>query len=410
VVFDRVQPEDADGAVLDALRHGARSVSRPGAPVPEALRGVVEASVRLDLWQAALRGRLVSRLRVPDDGSAQSLGLAWLLGGRSVEVEGAPWPGVVVAPDARRLAAAAGVRWRYRSAEGRERVWTRVDEGLAPYLDPTFGADALVQVRMYQSNDGDTWRAGPVVAHGLTSLGLTVVGDDAALVVSATAFPTEGLRRVTAGAEVAPVLLLTTGDLERWGLRGMLVDPPLALVDPQVDDREGRWEITAWTHFGAWGADPARLLGARALVRGVSEDGVVFTIESPAALVEGLADPNLSQGLVTATYVSPGQPLAVRRWPLDHPSQSLLEIPGASVPFAWRDGAGERIWMQGPSGEVLEVRESGGAWSAPRRVEGIPDAPRCESPVAARFRGGFVALCSERLREGVMHATHGVAR
>jgi hypothetical protein len=411
VVVDVVSRGAGELAVLDALRNGARSVGRPGGgSLPDGLGDVVEHPAFLSRWQESLLRARVTHVRVADEPTAQSRALRWLFAADLRPVAGERWPDVTVAPDARTVADVRSVLWRYRGAQGRDSDWERVDEGLAVYLDPAYGTDALVQVRIYTSADGERWSPGPVVAHSLSSLGLTMVGDEA-LVVSATAFPTARVRRVSSGTDVAPVLLLTTRDLKRWGMRGVLADPPLALVDPQVDRVGDRWEITAWTHFGAWGQDPAEVAGERAVVRGTSADGIVFAL-APSGTAPGLADPTVHRGVMHATHVSRGAPLRAQAWTFAGQERTvLLDVPEASVPFPWSDGARTRVLMQAPRGAVWEVlRDGEGAWSAPRVVQGIPAAPRCESPVAARFRGQYVLLCSERLQEGVAHATHEGAR
>lgn len=296
--------------------------------------------------------------------------------------------------------------------------WTAVDPDLAPLLDAALLDEALTRIQVYTSpDDGESWQAfrHPVL-HSLTTLGLTVVrgeeGEDEALVVSGLANYSDAMGLRVRATHPAAVVSLTSPDLARWGARQLELDEPVAVVDPQLDWREGGFVLTAWT-TPRLGVDPMLLSGAHEVIEAVPTPGGRLQRVRTLHAAPRLADPTRAGELLLYTRLEIGEAITksvrvVR--PGAGGGEELAVLEGVSVPFAWRGPAGEwrllahgepaRFGVAGDGFVVVEARsEDAVSWGPFEVVQGLAPAA-CESPVATVFKGTPVLVCSERLRLG----------
>ncbi|MDP2310163.1 MAG: hypothetical protein Q8P18_29365, partial [Pseudomonadota bacterium] len=280
--------------------------------------------------------------------------------------------------------------------------WAWRDPELVQFLDAGFASRARYLLRLYTSPDGLDWtRAAAPFAHSFTSLGLTMVGDEA-LIVSGTPGLTASLAREFPRMHPASVMAFTTTDLENWGVRRWWLDRKLSVVDPQIDADADGLRLTAWMRTGALGTDPISLTGDHPVFEArLGADGR-FHPETPYASLPWLADPVRVQGWLYATSLAPGTaPRVVILGPGPDGWAEVDSLPGLSVPFVTKPGRTWSMLIHQPeeAGHVRVARSTsldGRAWWAPIPLR-LPEGAGCESPVGAKFRGTFVLLCSERL-------------
>lgn len=356
----------------------------------------------------------------------QALELAGVLGGHEVPVAAAPpWPTIILREHAFDNAQPIPPLPDSPPPDlGRD--WTAVDPVLAPLMDEALLARALTRIQVYTSADGgETWA--PLdhpELHSLTTLGLTVVRDeegrDRALVVSGLSdFAVDAGPRAR-GTHPATVVALTTPDLARWGLRRFELDQPLAVVDPQLDWRDGRFVLTTWTS-DRLGVDPMLLAGEHEVVEAELDRTGRMTRVRTLHAAPRLADPTRAGELLLYTHLDIGEQITesvrIVRPPAGEDAdgataEELAVLEGVSVPFAWRGPAGDwRLLAHGDASRVLGEPASSGfvvvearsedavSWGPFRAVQGLGPRP-CESPVAEVFQGTPVLVCSERLGLG----------
>lgn len=307
--------------------------------------------------------------------------LAWLMSAPH------PWPDVTLAPLDQEVFS-PDLPEVPRPIE----AWDGIDPDLAPFFDLTMLPDAMVQVSLWTSSDAVTWTRKGVFAHSVGSLGLTVVGEDEALILSGTPSKPIEISRRMRHLHSSSVMALTTPDLERWGARQWFLNRRLAVIDPHVDWDENGLSVTGWIRTGPMSVDPVSLAGGHPVFRGREKDGWI-DVPPPVYTAPGLADPMFVGEVLFSTIFPPG---AVRVGDVD--------LPGLTVPFAWKeDGILHLIAhrFDGAAGQVVVHSTSldGAIWDPPAVYEGV--GPRCESPVQARFRGQHVLFCSERLKDPV---------
>ncbi len=278
--------------------------------------------------------------------------------------------------------------------------WGWRDPDLVKFLDDTLFPRARFLVRLYTSADGVAWtRADAPFAHSFTSLGLTVVGDDEALILSGTPGLDGWLAREFPQMHPASVTAFTTADLETWGVRRWWLDRRVSAVDPQVDADADGIRLTAWMRTGAIGSDPISLAGDHPVFEArLGSDGRFHT-ETPYTAHPWLADPMRVGGRLYATSLAPGTaPRVVVLGGADW--REVATLPAVSVPFVTGDDANWSMLVHSPEGQRFGIARmtsaDGVTWSAPTQLY-LPGAPACESPVSARFRGRYVVVCSERI-------------
>jgi hypothetical protein len=400
-VEDRGPPWDAPG-LLAAQQAGKRTATRPGLAPSRLAEHMAVDGWSLRGLQARLHALGVATFRAdPSAREGHGAVLAWLLG-RSAAVDGAAWPDVRLAAWNPAWSVPLPPRETPPTPPRDDPAW--VDPDLAVFVDPSLQARAAVRVRLYRSSDGDRWQAGPVVAHSLSSLGITVTGDGA-LLVSATAFTNRAVQPHVPHLHASTILGLVSRDGVRWGVRRWMVDVPLTVVDPHLDwdATRGALRLLAWVRTGAFGVDPAALGGDRPVLTAHDGGTPWMEAEPPAFLAAGVADPAWMGARLATTRLVPGERPSVRIWHRDATGWATqATLPDVTVPSPWWDGTRWRLVAQDMrpegAGQIVEaVEETPGVWSAPRPVDGVPRSPRCESPVATRWQGGYVLLCSERL-------------
>jgi hypothetical protein len=388
-------------ALLDAQRRGMRTASRPGLPPPVIAAHMAAEGWSLRALQERLRALGVRGFRAdPQAREGHGAVLAWLLG-PAAAVEGTDWPDVRFAAWSPSWSVPLPPRESPGTPPEADPAW--VDPELGVFMDTTLAEVASVRVRLYRSRDATRWTAGPVIAHSLSSLGITVAGDGS-LLVSATAFPNRAVQARVPHLHGSTVLGLTSRDGARWGLRRWMVDVPLLLVDPHLDHdpRTGALRLAAWVRTGALGVDPAAHGGERPVVTARAGEGPWMIADAPPFLAEGFADPAWMGERLAATRLVPGERPEVRIWHRAGGRWSIqATLPDLTVPSPWWDGTRWRVVAQdmrpaGAGGIVEVVEDAPGLWSPPRTLEGVPRDPRCESPVVTRWNEDYVLLCSER--------------
>ncbi|MFN7145065.1 MAG: hypothetical protein ACK4YP_14910, partial [Myxococcota bacterium] len=191
-------------------------------------------------------------------------------------------------------------------------------------------------------------------------------------------------------------------DLATWGVRCWWLDPAVAAVDPQIDAGPDGLSVTAWLRTGPEGADPVALGGDHPVFTArLASDGR-FVPERPFLAARWLADPMRVGPWVYATALVPGEGHRVVVFG-EGPGgwEARARLDGLSVPFVSRDTTGFTMLAHGrdATGSLTVVRltsPDGLAWSTPVTLA-LPAGASCESPVAARFRGRDVLVCSERI-------------
>lgn len=277
--------------------------------------------------------------------------------------------------------------------------WDGVESGLEPLFDPTLFSQALTTLDLYTSPDGAQWRAAGSIAHSLTSLGLTTVGDEALLITAMVAIPQEFGPRFPR-FHSSSVLAITTSDLTQWGARTYWLDQRLSIVDSQIDHTPDGLQLTTWVRTGPLGANPVALSGDHPVVVAKMGEKGLFVASPPIWSAPFLADPTPAGPYIYATQLAPGAQPRVLIATRD--GQQVGELVGLTVPWVYQVEGAFRLLAHGPwpggGLGVVEARSADGlSWSTPTPVPGFPDVRACESPVATKFKGQYVLLCSRRV-------------
>ncbi len=287
--------------------------------------------------------------------------------------------------------------------------WNETDPDLQALLDPTLFDRALTRLTLYRSADGDNWEKIGDIAHSLTSLGVSVhhdSGEEVLLISSMVSLPLE-LGPTMPPLHSAAVVAITSTDLEQFGARFYWLDDRLAVIDSQIDSvpTEGsgaRLELTSWIRTGGLGINPVALSGVHPVVLAPLLTGGKLGPPSLIYSAPWLADPVRVGPFLYYTELSPTRaPAVVIAEATDAGYTPISRLEGLTVPHVWRDGARWRLLAHGPGAGrrltvVQSVSEDGRVWSPPTLVSAFTDTAQCESPVATRFRGGYVLACSAR--------------
>ena len=394
-------------AMLAQTVHGRPISEGPMGPAP-----ALEALVNRPAWkptelQAWAREGGYEALVIDTDATwGQALELEGVLGG-PVAMVATDWPPIILREHS--FLGAMEVPPPPLETPAAPADWTWQDPVLAPLFDPTWRARARTRLQLYSSEDGVAWQPlDGLSAHSLTTLGLSVVkeGDeDAALLISGlTDFASE-LGEALRGERATDVVVLASTDLTHWGARRYLLDAAAAVVDPQVTWTPQGLELFAWTS-DRMGVDPMLVPGDHVVQ--VAKMGASGRFEPGPGVYSGprLADPTPAGDLLYTSQIEIGATMAERvriaRWRGDHYAD-VGTLEGVSVPFAWQEPEGTRIFVHGylPDGPsrrfaTLTAWSTDGVDFGPfEEVTGLLPDP-CESPVGARFQGQWVLVCSHR--------------
>ncbi len=275
--------------------------------------------------------------------------------------------------------------------------WLYRNPALEPLLEQDSTGEGFPVIWSYTSSDAQTWHRLPEPsARYMTTLGLGVV-DDEVLMISGLLYSPPQVLSVRHPAYF-PVLF--TQDLLHWGIRWYALDAPVSIIDPELSWEDGRLWLTAWTLDKLRRSeDPVLSRGDHRVVRASLAESGFF--ENPRVIFKapGVGDPVMVDGLLYMTQTTLKPRLSTRVVVAANKEGRFIEVgevPGISVPCVWRDGDTWRMYAQGWSrGKAIVVQsesEDGIHWEPPRELPGLG---RCRSPVATRFKGQDILVCSE---------------
>ncbi len=328
--------------------------------------------------------------------------LGWLLGERA-EVGGAPWPNVDLQKQTLKEWSTVPVLPPEATAP-RSSDPTTIDSGLEGLFDRKLGEQAMTEVWLYGSPDGQGWRPLRWIAHSLTSLGLSETPEGGLLLTGMVSLPKE------LGPKFPPfhsssVVTLTSQDLEQWGARRWWLADRLALVDSHIAYEAGKPVLYSWVRTGALGVDPVSLTGDHPVVRAELGDDGLFHAGAPVWSLPAFADPSPMGELLYGTEFILGQvPRVVIGRREAEQYRQVAQLVGVTVPFVWKQDGVYQLLAHGPGpggrlSLVRAVSTDGLNWIRPKPEPGFADISACESPVATFFKGQYLLFCSRRLRD-----------
>lgn len=361
------------------------------------------ATWRLQAFQQLLQTHGYTQLRVNGQAEQdQGPEMAWLLG--AVASVQSAWPDVELARvnhDSRStvppLPAEAG--------QNAPAQWDGIESGLEGLFSEELGQQALTEVWVYTSTDGQNWLPLRRIAHSLTSLGLSQ-SPDGALVLTGMVALAGPLGVKFPPFHSSAVVTLTTMDLVHWGARRWWLADRLSLVDSHITWEDGKPALFSWVRTGPLGMDPVALTGGDPFLHATMGEDGRFHADPPSLVVSGFADPSPVAGtdLLYATRLVRGQVpqvVIIRREGEGYRQVGALDQ--LTVPYVWKVQDHFEMLAHGMRADgqsVVHLRSDDGlTWGAAAVLPGFEKVARCESPVAAYFQSQYVLICSQRIRD-----------